>query len=207
MSIWNRKKFGISQRHRRQITMQEAYHIRDPDTNKNILWSKRKRFGLKTSIRVWESESTVEGEEVLLIKDEAMFDAFGKFTIIDSKTGEALAILKRHYLKSLFREKWTIRDPNTSEEWVTVTARSLLISLIRNLRWLPVLGAFDFFIQFIRLQWDFFSKKTGNKIGYFDRKFTIGDNYILDFEADDEDLIDPRVGLGLGIILDTAESR
>ncbi len=207
MSIWNRKKFGISQRHRRQMTMQEAYHIVDPDTNQNILWSKRKRFGLKTNIRVWESEGTVEGEEVLLIKDEAMFDMFGKFTIIDPKTGEALAILKRHFLKSIFREKWTIRDPNTSEELVTVTARSLLISLIRNMRWLPIIGAFGFFIQFIRLQWDFFSKKTEKKIGYFDRKFTIRDNYILDFEADDEGLIDPRVGVGLGIILDTAESR
>ncbi|MHA2387795.1 MAG: hypothetical protein ACXACW_03645 [Candidatus Hodarchaeales archaeon] len=136
-----------------------------------------------------------------------MFDAFGKFSIIDPKSGEVVGVLKRHFLRSLLREKWTIRDPRTSEELVTVQARSLPISLIRNLRWLPILNAFDFFIQFIRLQWDFIDKQTDKKIGFFDRKFTIGDNYILDFQADSENKLDPRVALGLGIVLDTAESR
>ncbi|MHA1993603.1 MAG: hypothetical protein ACW97Z_03615 [Candidatus Hodarchaeales archaeon] len=207
MSIWNRKKYGIAQRHRRQLSLQEAYHIRDPDTNQNILWAKRKRFGLKTNINVWESEDTSEGKQALTIQDDAMFDAFGKFSIIDPKSGEVVGVLKRHFLRSLLREKWTIRDPRTSEELVTVQARSLPISLIRNLRWLPILNAFDFFIQFIRLQWDFIDKQTDKKIGFFDRKFTIGDNYILDFQADSENKLDPRVALGLGIVLDTAESR
>ncbi len=207
MSIWNRRKFGIAQRHRRQLSLQEAYHIRDPDTNQNMLWAKRKRFGLKTNIDVWESEDTTEGKQALTIQDEAMFDAFGKFSVVDPNSNKVVGVLKRHFLRSLLREKWTIRDPQTSEELVTVQARSLLISLVRNLRWLPVLNAFDFFIQFIRLQWDFIDKQTGKKIGFFDRKFTIGDNYILDFQADSEGKLDPRVALGLGIVLDTAESR
>ncbi|PWI46602.1 hypothetical protein CEE45_16040 [Candidatus Heimdallarchaeota archaeon B3_Heim] len=207
MSIWNRKKFGISQRHRRQLSLQEAYHIRDPDSNQNMLWVKRKRFGRKTNIRLWESEDTTEGKEALTIQDDAMFDAFGKFSIIDPNSGAVLAVLKRHFFRSLLREKWTIRDPKTSEELVTVQARSLPISLVRNLRWLPILNAFDFFIQFIRLQWDFLDCQTGKKIGYFDRKFTIGDNYILDFQADTENKIDSRVAVGLGVVLDTAESR
>lgn len=207
MAIWNRKRYGIAQRHRRQLSFQEAYHVRDPDTNQNILWAKRKRLGLKTDIKVWESESTTEGREALLIKDEAIWDAFGKFSVIDPNTNEVLAVFNRHWVHSLIREKWTIRDPRTSEELVTVTARSLLVSLIRNLRWLPLLGAFDFFIQFIRLQWDFLDRKTNKKIGFFDRKFTIGDNYILDFSEDTENILDPRVALALGIILDTAEKR
>jgi hypothetical protein len=143
----------------------------------------------------------------LTIQDDATFDAFGKFSIIDPRSGEVLAVLKRHFLRSLLREKWTIRDPKTSEELVTVQARSLPVSLLRNLRWLPVLNMLDFFIQFIRLQWDFLDKQTGKKIGLFDRKFTIGDNYILDFQADTENKIDPRVAVALGIVLDTAESR
>ncbi|MHA1214546.1 MAG: hypothetical protein ACTSPG_04575 [Candidatus Hodarchaeales archaeon] len=207
MSVWNRKRWGIAQRHRRLLTLQEAYHVKDPDTNKNILWAKRKRFGWKTNITVWESEGTSEGQESLIIKDEAMIDALGKFLVIDAKTNETLALLNRHFLHSLWREKWTIRDPNTGEEIVEVVARSLPISLIRNLRWLPVLNAFDFFIQFIRLQWDFIDCETGEKIGYFDRKLTIGDNYILDFTADKNNKIDPRVGVALGLILDSAEQR
>lgn len=207
MSIWNRKKFGIAQRHRRQLSLQEAYHIRDPDSNQNLLWSKRKRFGLKTNIQIWESEDTSEGKEALKIVDEAILDSFGKFTVVDPSSGKKLGVLKRHFLRSLYREKWTIRDPDTEKEIVTVQARSLLVSLIRNLRWLPILGNFDFFIQFIRLQWDFIDKESGNKIGHFDRKFTIGDNYILSFEADSKGKIDSKVGVALGIILDTAEKR
>jgi len=207
MSIWNRKKFGIAQRHRRLLSFQEAYHVKDPDTNANILWAKRKRVGLKTNIMIWESEDTSENKNVLLLKDEARLDSFGKFSIIDPTTNEKLAVLKRHFFRSLLREKWTIRDPKTDEELITVQARSLPISLVRNLRWLPILNSLDFFIQFIRLQWDFVDKVTEKRIGYFDRKLTIGDNYILSIEEDTEGKIDSKVAISLGIILDSAESR
>ena len=69
MSIWSRKRFGIAQRHRRQLTFQEAYHVRDPDTNQNILWAKRKRLGIKTDVSVWESEGTTEENLVLILKN------------------------------------------------------------------------------------------------------------------------------------------
>ena len=207
MSIWNRKKYGISQRHRRQLSLQEAYHVKDPETNKHLLWIKRKRLGLKTGINVWESEKTEESNLALKIYDEAIFDVFGKFRLTDVKAGKDLAVFKRHFWRSLLREKWTIRNPQTNEEIVVAEARSLLISLIRNLRWLPILNYFDFFIQFIRLQWDFKDRKTGQKIGFFDRKFTIGDNYILDFSQDANNLLDSKTAVALGILLDTAEQR
>lgn len=204
--VWNRRKFGISQRHRRQLTGQEAYHIKDPETNQKILWAKRGRFSFrgKTDITVFISENTDETNRVLIIKDEAFFDIFGKFTVIDAKTGEVLALFNRHFLRSLIREKWTIRNPETREELVTIQARSWIISVIRNVRFL--FGALDFFIQFIRLQFDFVDK-TGNRIGFFDRKFTIGDNYIVDLTEDVNNLIDSRVGVAAALILDSAESR
>lgn len=207
MSLWNRRKFGIAQRHRRQLTFQEAYHIRDVDTNEDIAWSKRDRIGLKTNIHVYDSETTQETNKVLLIRDEAIFDAFGKFRVLDSKTGEELAVIKRHWFRSLFREKYTIRDPRTGEELVTCQARSLLVSLIRNFRWLPIFGYADFFIQFIRLQWDFFDRKTLQKLGEFNRKFTIRDNYVLDVTPDVSNVIDSRVALAIAILLDSAEKR
>ncbi len=208
MSVWSRKRFGIAQRHRRQLSFQEAYHVRDPESSQDILWAKRKRIGLKTDISIWESEGMEESNIALIVKDEAILDAFGKFSVIDPKTGQILAILKRHFLRSLIREKWTIRDPNTGEEIVTAQARSLLVSMIRNFRWIPPLSLFDFFLQFIRLQWDFYHKKDRKKrIGFFDRKFSIRDNYVLDFDADDQNILDPRVAVALGLLLDSAESR
>ena len=207
MSIWNRKRFGISQRHRLQITMQEAYHVKDPDTNQELLWAKRGRFGFKTNIKIWESSNMDETNIALILKDEAILDSMGKFLAIDAKSGEVLAVFKRHFWRSIIREKWTIRHPQTGEEMVTIQARSWIISLIRNVRFIPILGALDFFLQLIRLQFDFEDRKTGQRIGFFDRKFTIGDHYILDLSEDINDIIDPRVGISAALILDSAESR
>lgn len=199
------KKFGIKQRHRRQLTMQEAYHIVDPATDQEILWSKRKRIGFKTDITVYHSSNMDETNIAFVIRDNAFMDAFGKFTL--EVNGQPIAIYNRHFLRSMFREKWTIRTMD-NEEIVTVEARSLFISLIRNMRWLPVFGGLDFFIQFIRLQFDFKDRRNHEKrVGFFDRKFSIRDNYILSIEEDDENVLDPVIGLGMGILLDTAESR
>ena len=203
--IWNKKKYALSQRHRRQLSLQEAYHIKDPDTLQELLWLKRKRFGRKTDITAWYSENMDEQNIAFILRDNAMFDAFGKYTL--EVNGKPITRYKRHWLRSFIREKWTIRNPETDEEIMSVEARSWLISIIRNFRWLPVLNMFDFFIQFIRLQFDIYDIKTKNKIGYFDRKFSIGDNYILNFEADNDNILDPMVGVALSVLLDSGESR
>jgi hypothetical protein len=203
-TIWNKKKYAISQRHRRQLTGQEAYHVKDPESLQELLWVKRKRLGFKTDITAFYSVDMNEQNIAFVLKDEAIFDAFGKFTLVVNN--QAFAIYKRHWLRSLMREKWTIRHP-TGEEFITVEARSLLISIIRNFRWLPIFGSLEFFIQFIRLQFDIKDKKSGKRIGFFDRKRSIRDNYLLDFNEDTENILDPMIAVGLSIILDSAEKR
>lgn len=204
-TIWNKKKYALSQRMRRQLSLQEAYHIKDPDTLQELLWLKRKRFGRRTDITAWYSQHMDEQNVAFILRDNAWIDAFGKFTL--EVNGKPYALYKRHWLRSIFREKWTIRHPETEEEIMSVEARSWFISLIRNFRWLPVLNWFDFFIQFIRLQFDIYDVKTKNKIGYFDRKFTIGDNYILNFEQDQNNILDPMVAVALAVLLDSGENR
>jgi hypothetical protein len=48
---------------------------------------------------------------------------------------------------------------------------------------------------------------TDRVIGEFNRKFTLFDRYVLDMSADREHLIDRRVALALGIMLDSGERR
>lgn len=199
------KKFGIRQRHRRQLSLQEAYHIVEPDSGQEILWAKRKRLGFKTDTTIYHSENMNEQNIAFIIRDNAILDSFGKFTL--EVNGKPIAKYNRHFLRSLIREKWTIRNMD-DEEIVTVEARSWIISLIRNLRWLPILGSFDFFIQFIRLQFDFMDRKQPKKrIGFFDRKFSIRDIYLASIEEDEEGVLDPVIALGMSILLDSAEQR
>ena len=47
----------------------------------------------------------------------------------------------------------------------------------------------------------------GAVLGEFNRKFTLLDRYVLDLTADPERLLDRRVALALGVMLDTGERR
>ncbi|MFX0173823.1 MAG: hypothetical protein ACFE9L_18220 [Candidatus Hodarchaeota archaeon] len=53
MGIFDRDKFGIQQRQRRLLSAQEAYHIKDVDTDQDLLWIKRDRFRRKTYLHVF----------------------------------------------------------------------------------------------------------------------------------------------------------
>ena len=44
-------------------------------------------------------------------------------------------------------------------------------------------------------------------IGRFNRKFTLRDRYVLDVSEDPTALLDRRVAVALGVILDTGERR
>jgi len=44
-------------------------------------------------------------------------------------------------------------------------------------------------------------------VGKFDRKFTIFDRYVLDMSADQRHLIDRRIALAIGVMLDTGDRR
>jgi len=44
-------------------------------------------------------------------------------------------------------------------------------------------------------------------VGEFNRKFTLLDRYVLDLKADGARVLDRRVALALGVMLDTGERR
>ena len=44
-------------------------------------------------------------------------------------------------------------------------------------------------------------------IGEFNRNFTILDRYVLDMSADQQHILDRRIAIAIGIILDTGERR
>ncbi|MFX0211116.1 MAG: hypothetical protein ACFFDT_34370, partial [Candidatus Hodarchaeota archaeon] len=75
MGIFDRDKFGIQQRHRRSLSAQEAYHIKDVDTNQDLLWIKRDRFGRKTHLHVFTGDPKTS-PEIMIMKDNAWFDAW-----------------------------------------------------------------------------------------------------------------------------------
>ncbi|HLG18865.1 MAG TPA: hypothetical protein VI895_03480 [Bdellovibrionota bacterium] len=113
--------------------------------------------------------------------------------------GKVLAYFRKNALTDLIRRRWTCMDA-AEKPWFEVREDSILLSLLRRY----LLGTF-----FGLLRTNFvFTDPTGEyELGVFNRKFTILDRYVLDLSPDASKRVDRRVGLAMGVLLDTAERR
>jgi len=119
------------------------------------------------------------------------------YTVRDCADGKVLAHLRKNYLYNLFRKQWRCLTPGGA---VLCVAKedSIILSLLRR-----VLGPF-----FGLLRTNFIILRGGDTvIGEFNRKFTLLDRYVLDLTRDPRRLLDRRVALALGVMLDTGERR
>ena len=103
--------------------------------------------------------------------------------IVNFKVGE----LKRKALVSIIKPKWIIRDANGHE-----IGKAYQDSLLKAL---------------LHFKLDFHIKVLGQKIGKFVRKWTLRDRYLLDLSGDPKKMLDRRLALALGIVLDSEEAR
>jgi len=119
------------------------------------------------------------------------------FTLRDAN-GEVLAIFRKNYLHNFLRRKWRILAPDG-----TLICRamedSMILSLLRRFLG-PMMGL-------LRTNFIICAGDSENVIGEFNRKFTIVDRYVLDMSADPGRLLDRRIALALGVMLDTGERR
>ena len=114
-----------------------------------------------------------------------------------NQRGMVLARFRKNYLFNLIRKRWVVEGP-AGKLIITAKEDSIILSLLR--RWLgPLFG-------FLRTNFIFIAP-NGQVIGEFKRNFTILDRYVLDLQADPKCKLDRRIGLALGVLLDTGERR
>lgn len=116
---------------------------------------------------------------------------------LHNHSGVVLARYRKNYLYNLIRKRWVVEGP-AGKLIITAKEDSIILSLLR--RWLgPLFG-------FLRTNFVFVAP-GGAVIGEFKRNFTILDRYVLDLQADAKCKLDRRIGLALGVLLDTGERR
>jgi hypothetical protein len=128
-----------------------------------------------------------------------------EYTLVD-QAGSVLARFRRDNIKALFRRAWTIEDSEGS-----LIARavedSVIMSIVRRvIDWIPFVGLLG---MAIKTDFDVYAASGAGerKIGSFDRKIGIADHYVLNLREDLGRTLDRRVGVALGVLLDTAEAR
>ena len=113
-------------------------------------------------------------------------------------SGRPLASFRKNYLYNIFRKRWEMRAPNGAVMCVA-KEDSIILSLLRRVIG-PLWGL-------LRTNFIITRGESDVVMGEFKRKFTILDRYVLDLTADRRRDLDRRLGLALGVMLDTGERR
>jgi uncharacterized protein YxjI len=157
------------------------------------------RLTPKRHIYFYADEST---EDLLLqvLQDQKIQLVNATYTVLDPQ-GNCLGRMTKNYLYDFFRKRWDVQD---AEGRLVLIARedSLLLSFLRRF-----LGSSGGLLRtnFILIV----PEADGIEVtrGEFNRKFTILDRYVLDLTRDDPRMIDRRLAVALGVLLDTGEHR
>lgn len=153
----------------------------------------------KRHISFYKDSSKEARDHPLLKVDQDQKVAFLKATYtVRTPDQQVLGIMMKNYLYNFFRKQWRILNPE-GELIAIAREDSMILSLLRRFLG-PLFGLLrtNFIIQ---------EPETEKVIGEFNRKFTLFDRYVLDLSADREQTIDRRLGLALGVLLDTGERR
>ncbi|HEY7406729.1 MAG TPA: hypothetical protein VH638_00550 [Gemmatimonadaceae bacterium] len=132
-----------------------------------------------------------------VLQDKKVQFPMRTYTVRDA-SGKPLASFKKNYLYNIFRKRWEMRSMNGTVMCVA-KEDSIILSLLRR-----VLGPL---FGLLRTNFLITRGDTDMVIGEFKRKFTILDRYVLDLSPDRRRDLDRRLGLALGVMLDTGERR
>jgi uncharacterized protein YxjI len=121
-----------------------------------------------------------------------------RYRVADAQ-GNELARLSKNYLWNFVRRRWHLHNPDGSLLGIA-KEDSMILSLMRRV--LPPIIA-----VFMRTNFIILAGPSDRVIGEFNRKMTLFDRYVLDMSADREHLIDRRIAVALGVMLDTGERR
>ncbi|MDD5491852.1 MAG: hypothetical protein PHV60_04105 [bacterium] len=146
---------------------------------------------------IFFSDDTKSKYLLRILQDKKFQFMKATYTLLDTK-GQVLAKFRKNYFYNLFRKRWECCAPSDQVLFIA-QEDSIILSLLRR-----VLGSF---YGLLRTNFIYCTEDEETVLGEFNRKMTILDKYVLDLSADPGKRIDRRVGLALGVLLDTGERR
>lgn len=153
-------------------------------------------LSVKRHITFYRDES--KRERLLSILQDKKFQPITMTYTVRDARGRPLARLGKNWLFNMIRKRWYVWAPN-GDLLFLAKEDSVILSLLRRFLG-PMFGL-------LRTNFIFLPAGTEDVIGEFKRKFTILDRYVLDMTADPQRLMDRRIALALGVMLDTGERR
>ena len=137
-------------------------------------------------------------ERLLEVRQDQRVAFLVRTYTVRTPDGQSLAHLSKNYVHNVLRKRWYAHGPDGSLS-CTAIEDSVILSLLRR-----VIGRL---FGLLRTNFLIVRGPYGEVIGEFNRKFTMLDRYVLDLNGDPDRLLDRRIALALGVMLDTGERR
>jgi uncharacterized protein YxjI len=132
-----------------------------------------------------------------ILQDKKFQPITTTYTVRDAR-GRKLAKFGKNLLFNMIRKRWYVWGPDGRVLFLA-KEDSVILSLLRRFLG-PLFGI-------LRTNFIILPAGTEDVIGEFKRKLTILDRYVLDMTSDPQHLMDRRIALALGVMLDTGERR
>ncbi len=198
-------RYQFKQRTLSLMKLQQAFEVTNPETKEKLFFGKRDRLWLKRDVKMFYGQDD-KGPNMMLLKDNSIFDRFGSFTIF-APEGQVLGHIRRKFWRSFFlKETWEIFDADYNMFGKIQYNGSLFKTWFRKLRVLsiiPIIG--PILAMLMRLQFEYVDN-NGVIFADFKRKASLRDFYILNFTESNVQ-IDRRIMIGMSVLLDAAEGR
>lgn len=200
----DRDSFLVKQKH--LSWGKSKYHVYDDDGAALFYVERPVKPFRRADITIYHDDSAAA--PVLILRQDHGYAAIKReYTLIDASTGEPIARLSRHNIKSWFRRAWNISHPDGQAIAAAREDTAWLAAVRRIVEWIPYAGIL---MGFVRTNFQIYAIDAAGsevRVGAFNRKLSFGDKYKLDLSEDQERSLDRRTALALGIMLDTGEAR
>ena len=159
-------------------------------TGQTVIRGKQKMLKMKEEFPFVDPQ----GNEVFTVKAAGVIDVAGNYAIIDSATGEEVAILDNDY--SILQDTWRIRDAQTEAPVAKIESRGAAVTVARNA--IPFLG------PLIPHKYEI-TDADGNHVGNIDGQFSFRDRY--EISIDDASSVPKETVIAAAMVIDALQGN
>ena len=157
-----------------------------------VLFAKRRALRLREKIEAFEDES--QTRPALRIQTESILDLGATYVVTDARSGETVGMARRRFMRSMLRDHWDLMDAG-GNPLGEAQEDSMALALLRRL-------LADFIPQRFHVQ---VGGRTVAELRQRWNPFLFRAD--LRMEAGGDAMLDPRLLLGLAILLMVIEGR
>lgn len=195
--LQKQRQFHVHQRVTMMVNRYEVFADVDGQPGELLAFVEQKRMTFKEQVTLYTDES--KRDVLAAFKARKVIDLASAYDVT-APDGQVIGVFSKKFGKSLLRSTWQLDQPGVPQ--VVIAERSKGMALFRRIwDFIPWIGDLPFPWKY---HFDFVREGDGTPVGQFEKKTRFRDHYVIRI---DDDALDRRLMLSLGVALDALQSR